>query len=160
MTRPKIGRYPVSSFGPELMELLIQGSQRRVEIPCENMKQMKHLQMRIHTLRGAMARERHPQYALATRARTSCTWDHEKFPGRFPKNATNCVLVIAPNDSQFSDILAKAGITPSQGAKDVLEDLALPDVPTDPSIQSATETPTTTNDDSTPTIDPYARFKQ
>lgn len=139
MTRPKLGRSPVSSFGPELMELLIQGSQKRLEIPCDSMAQMKFLQMRIHALRGAMNKENHPNYQMATKARTSCTWDHTKFPGRFPKDATNCVLVVAPNDSQFAGILERAGITPSAAAQDVLDTLPLPETPSDPSIQSAPE---------------------
>lgn len=159
MTRPKPGRYPVSSFGPELMELLIRGSKEEVRVPCDSMKQMKFLQMRIQTLRGAMAKERHPQYAIATRARVTCEWNFKKHPSRkglqFPPEAEECVLVIRPQDSQFSEILAKAGITVSDGASTVLDELPLPDTPSDPSTQIAVETPS----DDEPTTDPYERFK-
>ena len=142
MTRPKTSRSPVSSYGPELMALLIKASRERVEVPCESMAQMKYLQMRLHTLRGAMNKERHPQYAIATRVHTSCTWDFQNFPStkksQFPPNATNCVLVLYPKDSQFAGILAKAGIT-SEEIKDVdglLDEQAVPDTPSDPTIQS------------------------
>ena len=160
MTRPRPGRYPVSSFGPELMELLIQGSTREVRVPCESMKQMKFLQMRIQTLRGAMAKEKHPQYAIATRARVSCTWDFEHFPStknqRFPPHAKGCVLIIRPQDSQFTSILAAAGIEVSKAATDVLRDDLLPSTPSDPSLQPS-EPPA---DDSTDApSSPYERFK-
>src|SRR5687768_1864831 len=148
MTRPKLGRQPVSSFGPELMQLLIEGSQREVKVPCDSMAQMKHLQHRIHSLRGAMARERHPQYAIATRAKTALTWNKEAFPGKFPREATNCILTIAPHDSQFKDLLEKAGVTVTPAARDVLEEIEAPSTPDDPSIQSSPEAVT-------PEFNPY-----
>lgn len=161
MTRPKLGRYPVSSFGPELMELLIRGSKEEVRVPCESMKQMKFLQMRIQMLRGAMAREKHAQYPLATRARTTVTWNTEKHPSRkgkqFPMDAEDCVLIIRPNDSQFAEILEKAGIKPSQGAADVLNDLPLPESSIDTSLLHAPEPDSETTD--VPDLDPYAKFK-
>lgn len=143
MTRPKASRYPVSSFGPELLEVLIAGAQRRVEIPFPDQRTMKHFQMRIHMLRGAMSRENHAQYSLATRARTSRSWNREK------GKDVECVLTIQPNDSQFGDILTRAGITPSQNTRDILTETPAPPTPHDPSIEPAV----------TPT-DPYERFKQ
>jgi len=128
MTRPS--RYPVSSFGPELLEILVRGAKDRVSIPCPNHKTMQALQMRIQMLRGAMGREKHPQYELTTRARTSRTWNREA------GKDVDCVLVIQPNDFQFSDILKSAGITPSAPMRDILDDTALPDTPSDPSIES------------------------
>lgn len=161
MTRPKTGRYPVSSFGPELMALLIKASRERIEVPCQSMNQMKALQMRIHSLRGSMGREKHPQYALVTRVHTSCTWDFEKFPStkakQFPKNATDCKLVLYPKDSQFTDILNRAGITVDdiKDAGAVLDEIAPPDTPKDPSIEPAkqTEEPSLNLDEI------YGRFK-
>lgn len=143
MTRPKASRYPVSSFGPELLEVLIAGAQREVKIPFPDQRTMKHFQMRIHMLRGAMSREGHSQYLLATRARTSRTWNREK------GKDVDCVLIVQPNDSQFTDILAKAGIKPSQNTHDILTETPPPPTPNDPSIEP-TVTPT----------DPYERFKQ
>lgn len=136
MTRPKSSRYPVSSFGPELLAILLKGARERVEIPCPDQRYMKYLQMRLQMLRGAMAREAHPQYGLVTRARTTRQWD-----ASISKDA-NCVLVVQPNDAQFSGVLAAAGIKVSDVDQDLLDspDL-LPDVET---VDS----------------NPYAKFKE
>lgn len=161
MTRPKTSRSPVSSFGPELMEALIQASRKRVEIPFPDMNSMRHFQMRIHMLRGAMQRERHPNYALVTKVHTSCQWDFSKHPkgAKYPRDAVACVLLMYPKDSQFSDILAKAGIVPGEAAKDILETEALPDVPANPIVEPSR--PPVDSDDPThhTPIDPYERFK-
>ena len=159
MTRPKASRYPVSSFGPRLMELLLRGAQEEVRIPCPDMRTMKHIQMRIQMLRGAMGREKHPQYGLSTRARTSCTWDTEKHPtspkGRFPMEATNCVLIVKPNDAQFDKVLGDAGIEATQAAKDILEEEAIPEAPKNPIIEPTPKPQPAP----TPFLSPYDRFK-
>lgn len=144
------------------MALLLKAARERVEVPCESMNQMKNLQMRLHMLRGAMGRERHPNYGLATRVHTSCTWDFERFPSgkgrgkQFPKNATGCTLVLHPKDSQFAAILEKAGVKADEVkiADEVLDELPTPNTPNDPTLQP---TPTTTDDSTDP--DPYRRFK-
>lgn len=139
MTRiPKeyLTRYPVSSFGPELMDILIRGARERIEIAFPDGRTMAHFQARIHALRASMRRENHSQYALATRARTSRSWK------RGEPN-TDCVLIVQPNDAQFTSILRAAGIKASEHTKDLLDDVndqpAKPE-PIDP-------------------IDPYAKFK-
>lgn len=135
MTRSKASRYMVSSFGPELLATLLKGARERVEIPCPDQRTMQNLQMRLQMLRGAMQREKHPNYALVTRARTTRTWDADVGPN------ANCVLVVQPNDSQFADIITKAGIHVTQNDADLLSDTS--DAPLDP--------------DTGP--DPYAKFK-
>ena len=146
MTKLKYeSRYPLASFGPELMELLLKGARERVEVPCPDHRTMAFLQMRIQMLRGAMARESHPQYPLAARARTSRTWD---FEGN-NKNK-NCILVIQPNDYQFRDILAGIGIAPQPHTEDLLRDEPPPSTPPDPTVEPSTE-PLSDN--------PYERFK-
>lgn len=150
MTRRSRTPSPVSSFGPELLETLLRGAVERVEIPCDSMEQMMFLQLRLQTLRGAMKRESHPQYALVSRARTSRKWDHEAFPmeGRkAPMHATGCVLVIQPNDAQFRDILSRAGIKPTENAQDILENPH--ETPLSPPLIEMPVSPS----------DPYARFK-
>lgn len=142
MTRPQASRYPVASFGPELMEILLRGAREKVDIPCPNQRFMKHLQARIHMLRGAMAREKHHDYGLVTHARTSRSWNKEKGVD------VDCVLTIRPNDSQFTEVLAAAGIVPSKPTHDILNDAPLPARPPDPSIES-----------SPPSSNPYERFK-
>lgn len=147
MTRPQKSRYPVSSFGPELLATLLKGATERVEIPCPSMRVMMALQMRLQMLRGAMGRENHEQYPLVTRARTSRTWDKESDP----KGDRTSVLVIQPNDSQFNDILTKAGVTVTVDHRDLLEETSAPlNTPVDPSTEPAT----TFNP-----LDPYSRFK-
>ena len=143
------------------MALLIKASRERVEVPCESMAQMKALQMRIHMLRGAMNREKHPQYAIATRVHASCQWDFEKHPSskkkQFPKDASDCKLVLYPKDSQFGDILKAAGITLDDNTGDLLTEAPALEVPLDPSIESAK--PETDVNDVTP-IDPYREFQK
>ena len=142
MTRPKVSRFPVSSFGPELMAILLKGARERVEIPCEDQRTMRFLQMRLNMLRGAMGREKHPQYGLVTRARTSRKWDEVK-----GGKDINCVLIVQPNDAQFSASIKKAGIDVTSHEGSVLDDLV------DDSMGPATTVP----DDAS---DPYAKFKQ
>lgn len=141
MTRPKVSRYPVSSFGPELLAILLKGARERVEIPCENQRTMMHLQMRLNMLRGAMGREKHAQYPLVTRARTSRTWDAAR-----GKDA-NCVLVVQPNDVQFAPAIKRAGITLTGSERNILDDVV--DDPMGPA---------TAPEDALP-LDPYAKFK-
>lgn len=152
MTRPS--RYPVASFGPELMAVLIRGAKERVEIPMKSHKEISWLQQRIHMLRGAMGREKHPNYTLVQRARTSRQWDDPEPPLRGKKpsaKATNFRLIIEPNDIQFADAIRAAGVTVDSSAmRDVLEDTDST-IPPDPSTQPTTEPPT--EDDA------YARFK-
>jgi len=136
MTRPKMSRYPVSSFGPELMAVLLKGARERVELPCEDQRHMKYLQMRLQMLRGAMARESHPDYTLVTRARTSRTWNREA------GQDVNCVLVVQPNDIQFADTFRAAGIA--------VDDINVDDVVDGPDIL-----PEPIGD----TINPYSKFK-
>jgi len=124
MTRPKVSRYTVSSFGPELMAVLLKGARERIEIPCPDQRTMKFIQMRLQMLRGAMYRERHQQYELVTKARTSRTWDKAD-------KDKNCILVVAPNDSQFADIFRRAGVEVTSHDRDILEGV---DAPSDEAI--------------------------
>ena len=141
MTRPKASRYPVTSFGPELMAILLKGAREKVSIPCPDQRFMKHLQMRLQMLRGAMAREKHPQYNLVTRARTTRQWSP------LGKDL-ECVLVVQPNDAQFTDALRAAGVSVTSNDEDLLRHPEpLPSPSLDPVV------------DDEPTSDPYARFK-
>lgn len=142
-------RNPVSSFGPELMAVLIKGARERVEIPCKDAKELAYLQLRLQTLRGSMGREKHPQYELSTRARTSRMWDVDEFG-----KPHNFRLIVEPQDIRFRDAILAAGITTTaiDSAEDVLADLPEPSTPIDPSTEPALVDP------SAP--DPYASFKK
>lgn len=151
MTRPS--RYPVSSFGPELMAALVKGSREPITIPCPDAKTLMFLQQRIHMLRGAMGREKHPQYQLVQRARTSRLWDEPegKRVTKPSRSATNFRLVIRPNDNQFADLIKQAGVVVDDSAmRDVLDDTTH-DTPVDPS--------TTPAEPSTEGTDPYGQYK-
>lgn len=106
-------RYPIESFGPELMAALVAGGQRRVEIPFENKKMAVRFQMRIHMLRNRLREADHPNWKIAARARTSLRWRDMVKPEWAGDKEGNkgAVLVIYPHDSDFTDALAKAGIT-------------------------------------------------
>jgi hypothetical protein len=127
MTRPKMSRSTVNSFGPELMAVLLKGSRERVEIPCPDQRTMKFIQMRLQMLRGAMFRERHQAYAVVVRARTSRTWNKSD-------KDKDCVLVVQPNDSQFADIFKRAGIEVTQHERDILDDLGAQNAPSEPIV--------------------------
>jgi hypothetical protein len=146
MTRAKNTRQPVSSFGPQLLAALLKGAVEKVEIPCPDQRTMQWLQLRIQTLRGAMEREGHPQYALVTRARTARSWNQKKGLD------VDCKLIIQPHDSQFSDILTKAGIAATDHDRDLLDDVD-GDAPTAPLDFSL-------DDEIAVAHDPYAKFKE
>lgn len=141
----KRSRNPVASFGPELMALLIKGSRETVIVPCEDKRELQNLQMRIHMLRGAMGREKHPNTTTVQRARTSRMWDLDA-----NGNPTNFRLRVEPQDLRFRAAIAAAGVVVDTVAMDeVLSDTEI-DIPTDPSIEHS-HSP----DDG----DPYAAFK-
>lgn len=152
MTAPKT-KYPIESFGPELMAALLKGGREPVLIPFEGplgKKTAHNFQRRIHTLRRRMREENHPQYMVATRARVSLFWGEkaaELDPKRFESlredydGKRGAVIVIRPHDTEFASILNKAGIevdgvqiipqleetipdtTPSPTLEDLLSDL-------------------------------------
>lgn len=157
MTRPS--RYPVASFGPELMAALVKGSREEITIPCPDAKTLLFLQNRIHMLRGAMGREKHPNYGLVQRARTSRMWDEPdgKRVAKPTKSASNFRLIIRPNDQQFASMIKAAGVVVDDAAmRDVLETTET-STPTDPSINTSA----LSTEPSTPTEgqDPYAEYK-
>lgn len=120
MTKPKT-KYPIESFGPELMAALKQGGLTRVVIPFvgDKGKTMAHsFQRRIHTLRQRMREEEHIDYMITTRAMCSIFWG-ERAVGQHPCAETwkedyngnkGAIIVIKPRDSEFSDILNEAGV--------------------------------------------------
>lgn len=138
LPKDRFSRYPVSSFSPNLLELLLRGARERVELPCPDQRTMQHVQARIHNLRTAMRRENHPQYKLVTRARTARTWTRGS-------PDSNCVLIVQPHDAQFDALFRAAGIETPHHVKDLLDDVS--------------NAPTTSPAD-TPVDDPYAKFKE
>lgn len=119
MTAPKT-KYPIASFGPELMALLIKGSQEKVVLTFEGehgRRKAKHLQLRIQTLRARMREERHPDYRITMRAKVSVMWGERAVKENAPVDwkedemgYRGALLVVRPHDSEFSDAIAKAGV--------------------------------------------------
>jgi hypothetical protein len=124
------------------MDALIKGAIGRVEIPCPDQRTMMHIQMRLNMLRGAMFREHHEHATLVMRARITRTWDKND------KNK-NCVLVLYPHDSQFSEIFKRAGIEVKQAENDILNGIG---------GTSESGAPPDTAD--APSIDPYEKWKK
>jgi len=136
--KERFSHYPVSSFSPSLLAVLLKGARERVSIPCPDQRTMQHVQARIHALRTAMRRENHPQYSVVTRARTSRTWDR----GR---PDTNCVLVIQPHDVQFDPLFKAAGVDTDPHMQDLLDNIDVPTAPTAPTAPAV--------------VDPSSKFK-
>lgn len=124
MTNPRT-KFPIESFGPELMAALLRGGRERVVIPFEgpNGKKLAHnFQRRIHQLRNRMRDLEHPDYILASRAKVSIFWG-EKAQLADPRYESwkddhnghrGAIILIAPRDSEFKETLASVGINPTQ----------------------------------------------
>lgn len=120
------------SFGPELLAALIEGSRRPLELELPSYSIAVSLRMRLHQLRTAMDRTKHPMAALVQKAKISLLYgaaagypivpEERRSNGiRFPTDVTvPCKLIISPRDSEFSSALAKAGVI--VGADKTLED--------------------------------------
>lgn len=121
-TPKKRSKYPVSSFGPELMTLLLKGSRETVVLTFDQpddagRKRAKTLQLRIQTLRQRMREEEHEDYPLTTRAKVSVMWGRRAVEFGGPDawmeddiGKRGALLVIRPHDAEFGDELAKAGV--------------------------------------------------
>lgn len=120
MTTPKT-KFPIESFGPQLMAALVGGGRSRLIIPFEGPlgKKLAHnFQRRIHMLRSRMRELNHPDYIVAARAKATILWG-EKAADADPKfedwridfdGRRGAIIVIAPRDSEFEEVLAKAGV--------------------------------------------------
>lgn len=124
MSRSKT-RYPVESFGPELMAVLLKGSREKVILKFEGAegagkKQAHAFHRRIHTLRSKMREEDHPDFNLAARALVSIFWGAratqeggDKVPVEWASDIAGkrgAIIVLRPRDSEFDDILKQAGV--------------------------------------------------
>lgn len=104
----KKAKFPLSSFGPQLMAILVKGSREKFALHFDDVRQGRALQARLHTLRARMRDENHPQYGVVTRARTSLKWGREA-GFMDAKDERKATLTIYPHDSQFNAVLEEAG---------------------------------------------------
>lgn len=141
---PKKRRYPVSSFGPELMAALKKGAVETVTLKFPNLKTATFFHHRLHTLRAAMRDEGHPDAQLVSRARAVKLWGTKLGKEYEDDHQGNraCHVVIQPNDAQFNEALKEAGIE--------VETPQLPLTPVETEALKSLEIPT---------LDPYADFK-
>lgn len=112
MTLPKT-RYPIESFGPELRELLLKGSIQRIELKGIKRRVGHRLQQRLNMLRSRMLALNHPDHKIVARARVSLIWGKRLDPDSTygGKDMDQpAMLVVAPHDSDFTDIIKKAGV--------------------------------------------------
>lgn|SRR5262245_16675457 len=106
---------PVESFGPELFAALLAASTKEVRIPM-TYRQGVRFRQRIHQMREAMRLSRHPKYETCTRVRIGIELPSDCVTmksgrHRVPTDRGIMVtVVLSPNDSEFSDILSKAGV--------------------------------------------------
>lgn len=122
--KPKPPR-PVESFGPELFALLIRAATTQVQFPL-SYRRATRLRQRLHQLRESMRRSAHEHYELVSRVRITIRWPDDtptQKKGRtdVPTNINvECEVTLQPNDSEFGDLLERAGINialPSNGTQ-------------------------------------------
>lgn len=110
----------VVSFGPELMAALVQGSkdEKIVSMPY---KEAVVARARMHSLRAAMRKEKHPLADIVAIAKVTIRWGPEVATStsrkgvKYPTDNNSIVdLVISPRDSTFRKAFEKAGIKVEQ----------------------------------------------
>lgn len=113
---------PIESFGAELFNALIQGSQKRFEIPNISYREAVKFRHRCHMLRNRMRIDNHALASVASKTKLTIQWDHSKIETLFSKKNVaypkdpdaRVTLVIEPFDSEFRDALKAAGIDVSR----------------------------------------------
>lgn len=125
MTKPK-SKYPVASFGPELLNFLRKAGQEKVVVvfadegePQGKGKKTAHnFQRRVNTLRSKMREENHPDYKFVYRVKVSIFWGADAIPHgaskeweHDTKGDRGAIVVGQPHDLEFRDALVKAGLS-------------------------------------------------
>lgn len=106
MTRRK--KVPaVTSFGPELLSLLLAGSTERREVELDSPQAAFKLRHRIHILRSAMRTENHRDKDLVEKAKVSVVGNR---------------VIVQPQDSEFANAIKASGLQPPQLEVDPLEE--------------------------------------
>lgn len=127
---PKPRIYPIEAFGPELLAALIRGSKERLEIPFPQYRLAFPFTRRLSQLRSQMRLQSHPLANVVARCKITIIWPpdtativSEKRVHRPRDSASPCTVVLLPRDSEFSDVLKRAGITSDELRREVLDDL-------------------------------------
>lgn len=102
---------PVTSFDARLIELFRIAADRPVRVIVATRSAATRLRFRLHSLRKAMRKEKHPMLNIAEavtvkiKAQTNGTW----------------LLLAVPTDADFADALTSAGIDVDAAAASVAE---------------------------------------
>jgi len=107
---------PLTTFGPEILQTLIEGSRREIIIEL-SYKDAVVLRQRMHQLRARMREDKHQLANIVSGAKVTIRWGPEVATSKsrknisFPTSSESLVeLVIRPQDSTFRKALEKAGI--------------------------------------------------
>lgn len=110
----------LTTFGPEILNALIEGSRREVIIELPYAEAVV-LRQRMHQLRARMREDKHPLSDIVSAARVTMRWSPDIATStsrkgvRYPTDNQSLIeLVIRPQDSTFRKALEKAGITVEQ----------------------------------------------
>lgn len=115
-SRPKTPR-PVESFGPEILSALMKGATDglTLEMPF---KLAVRFRLRIHQMRESMRRSGHEKYNLVARVRVQIAWPEDTPVSKQGRHSVpvdrnvKCKVTLRPNDTEFADLLQKAGVDP------------------------------------------------
>lgn len=112
---------PVESFGPEILQALIEGSKREIILDLPYRKAVFWRQ-RINALRAEMRRQGHSLYKVVSQATVTVRWGKDagleevterksSTNVRFPANKeVPAKLIITPADKELGEALKKAGV--------------------------------------------------
>jgi len=107
----------LSSFAPEVLATLVEGSRRVIELEMPYSEAVV-TRMRMHSLRARMRLDGHELLNIVQGAKITIVWPEgtecrESSRGvRYPKDSSILVkLVIAPQDLRFTEAVKKAGIS-------------------------------------------------
>lgn len=109
---------PISSFDPRLKDLLLQGTTKRIELPCTSKRQRVTLRNQLMDYRAAARREGLEGAEGLYRAKMSF--------GQPSEDEKIWPLIIAPRGSEFDDVLGGKKIesaVPTHAVSDILADL-------------------------------------
>lgn len=106
----------LSSFAPEILQTLIEGSRRLIELEMPYAEAVV-MRMRLHSLRARMRLDGHELLNIVQGAKVTISWPpdtriRESTRGvKYPADPTTIVkLIIAPQDLNFLSAIKKAGI--------------------------------------------------
>jgi len=118
-------KFPIASFGTELMSALLRGAREKYTIRFDNIEDLdksgwrkaKRFQARIHTLRARMREENHPDFPLAARSVVSVLTGTMAVEAGGPREWAGdeighrgALVMLRPKDSEFKGELERAGV--------------------------------------------------